>query len=78
MDGISTRPAPRFPRLPPEPVALLGRPLVPLEVANRRTVPVPREKVGTLMEAGAAGAGGAGSTAIRPEPPAGARPQWSQ
>jgi hypothetical protein len=59
-------------------VALLGRPFVPLDVANRRTVLVPRELVGTLAAGGVADAGDPGSTAMRPEPPGGARPQRSQ
>src|SRR5271167_756681 len=55
--GISTRPAPRFPLLPPDPVLpAMGWLVVPVGVANRRMVLVPFEAVGTLTAGGTSGA----------------------
>jgi hypothetical protein len=56
----------------------LGWLVVPLGVANRRIVLVPREVVGTLTTGGTSGAAGMGSAATRLDPPTGARPQTLQ
>jgi hypothetical protein len=56
----------------------LGWLVVPLGLANRRIVLVPREVVGTLTTGGTSGAAGIRSAATRLDAPAGARPHTLQ